>query len=551
MANQEFQTMPASQREEKGSLYEKIRDLFRRLRDVRSAGYSDRRNRKERRTGQDRRISQRAFSGPDQRSGEDRRKCPRRTRRLRIPIFIKLATLSTLLILLIISSIGFSILKEQRNQFTGQLISLGESLVRIAKSNAPDKILGEEDLALFQLVKDIAENEQVIYALITNKRNIVMADSRMEGVGRPCERPRNIQFVSQDGGLRRGFYSQKGEELLFFEAPVTYQDLKVGAVHLVISKKKILENLREAKIYFLLLTMCMTALGIFLSLGLSLYFSRPIRQLSEITRALGMGEFGRRISVDRDDELGDLAYAFNRMAEDLELNEKVKASFGRYVTPEIVEMILSNPDRGWMKGSKVQATVLFSDIRGFTSLSENRDPEGVVDLLNDYLTRVTDAVIKYGGHVNKFVGDEVMAVFGAPIPKQDHAEAAVRAALDIQAQIEELNLRRITERAPIGVGVGINSGEMVEGNLGSEKRMEYTVIGDNVNIASRLTSIALAGEILISKQTFDLIRDNGWLRAEERNKVPVKGRIRQITIYSVLRHGKEGYHGLEKEAVHT
>ena len=313
----------------------------------------------------------------------------------------------------------------------------------------------------------------------------------------------------------------------------------------------IVENLREAKIYFLLLTMGMTALGILLSLGLSLYFSNPIRQLSEITRVLGTGDFSHRIIVDRDDELGDLAQAFNRMAEDLELNEKVKDSFGRYVTPEIVDMILSNPGRRWMKGSKVEATVLFVDIRGFTRLSEDKDPERVVDLLNDYLTRVTDAVIKHGGHVNKFVGDEAMAVFGAPVPNPAHADAAVRAALDIQAQIEELNEERSAEKTRVGVGVGINSGEMVEGNLGSERRMEYTVIGDNVNLASRLTSIALAGEILISKQTFDLIRDKSGLRVEERNRVPVKGRSREVTIYSVLWHEDEGAQRVEKAAIHS
>lgn len=534
MAYQELQAMPASQTKQKDSLYGRIRDLFRKTKTVESAGYNDRRARKDRRSGTDRRVSQRPFIGPERRSGEDRRKGPRRTKSLRIPIFIKLAALSTLLILLIISSIGFSILKEQKNQFTAQLINLGEGMVRLARNNASDKILGEEDLALFQLVNDIADNEQVIYALITNNRNLVIAHSRMEAVGRPCERPANIQLISQKGDVRTSVYSHNGEELLFFEAPVTYQKLKVGEVHLAISKKKILENLSEAKVYFLVLTIVMTILGIFLSLGLSLYFSRPIRQLSEITKAIGLGEFSRRIGVIRDDEFGDLAYAFNRMAEDLEVNEKVKDSFGRYVTPEIMEKILSNPESGWMKGSKVEATVLFVDIRGFTSLSENNDPVAVVDLLNDYLTRVTDAVIKYGGHVNKFLGDEAMAVFGAPVSNQNHAEAAVRAALDIQIQIGELNRKRQVEKVPIGVGVGISSGEMVEGSLGSFKRMEYTVIGDDVNIASRLTTIALAGEILISKRTFDLIQDKNWLRVQERNRVSVKGRIRQVTIYSVL-----------------
>jgi adenylate cyclase len=264
-----------------------------------------------------------------------------------------------------------------------------------------------------------------------------------------------------------------------------------------------------------------------------MYFSGPIRQLRESTTALGMGRFDHRVKTSRNDELGDLAFAFNRMAEDLELKEKIKDSFGRYVTPEIVEMILANPEGEWMKGSKVEATVLFADIRGFTSIAENKDPQAVLDLLNDYLTRVTDAVIKHGGHLNKFVGDEAMAVFGAPLPDSNHAEAAVKAALEIQRSIAPFHL---------GVGIGVNSGEVVAGNLGSSKRMEYTVIGDNVNVAARLTSLAKGGEILITKRTYDAIQHKHSLVVEERGMAPVRGRRKDITVYCVI-PSKEDEHG--------
>ncbi|MEJ2726045.1 MAG: adenylate/guanylate cyclase domain-containing protein [Deltaproteobacteria bacterium] len=319
---------------------------------------------------------------------------------------------------------------------------------------------------------------------------------------------------------------------------------------MAISKAKITQNIGEAKVYFVILALMMILVGILLSLGLSMYFSRPIRKLGEITKALGMGAFDCRIDVNRNDEFGDLAYAFNRMAEDLDLKEKIKDSFGRYVAPEIVDMIISNPDKLWMKGSKVEATVLFADIRGFTTLSENKDPEAVVELLNDYLSRVTDTVTKYGGHINKFVGDEVMAVFGAPILNPSHAASAVKAALDIQDQMIELNRAKLLGDTIIGVGVGVNSGEMLAGNLGSERRMEYTVIGDNVNVASRLTSLAKGGEILISKRTYDAIGDKNRLEVEERGKVPVKGRRRQIAIYRVLRLDRAVYDEAEEQTAH-
>ena len=222
------------------------------------------------------------------------------------------------------------------------------------------------------------------------------------------------------------------------------------------------------------------------------------------------------------------------MAKDLSLKEKIKDSFGRYVTPEIVDLILANPDNKWMKGLEVEATVLFVDIRGFTTLSEDKEPESIVELLNDYFTRVTDIVIKHGGHINKFLGDEAMAVFGTPVPNPQHADAAVRAALDIQEEIVRFDREKKMKDVTIQVGVGVNSGVMVAGNLGSEKRMEYTVIGDNVNVASRLTSLAKSGEILISKQTYDLIEDKNSLKTEKRRKVPVKGRKMKIAIFNIL-----------------
>ncbi len=499
--------------------------------------YEDRRDGRDRRSDEDRRKQQEPFEGPDRRSGNDRRKGERRARRRRrIPIFAKLATVSTFLMSLFICFISFIILLEQKQQFISQLTDFGDSLVRIAANNAADKILGEEELALFQLAKNLAQNEQVLFAVITDRKKIIRAHSRMENLGLAYEPPEKITILQATGPVRKSIIRLQEEEVLYFETQVLYQNLKVGEVHLAVSQAKIVKSLSDAKFFVLMLTLVVIGLGVLLSLGLSTYFTVPVRQLSEMAKALGMGQFSHRVKSARNDEIGDLAFAFNRMAEDLEMKEKIKDSFGRYVTPEIVDIILANPESQWMKGATVEASVLFVDIRGFTALSENKAPETIVDLLNDYLTRVTDTVIKHGGHVNKFVGDEAMAVFGAPAANRDHAQAAVRAALEIQDEITELNRQKKMNGMKIGIGVGINSGEMLSGNLGSQKRMEYTVIGDNVNIASRLTKVAKAGEILISKKTFDAIEEKeGDLRFEERGKAPVRGRREHVTIYSVTR----------------
>lgn len=508
----------------------------------------ERRAGRDRRSGKDRRIRQVPFEGPEKRSGLERRKGERRAKRLRIPIFIKLAILSTLLICLVIATISFSILSHQKEQFTKQLMDLGESLVRTVGNSAPDKILGDEDLALFQLVKNTAENKLVVFALVTDRKNVIRAHSKIEEVGKRYDPPKVKRVLKSVRDLKTTMIQWHGEDLLYFEMPVVYQKLRVGMVHLAISQGKISENLGEAKIFILILTLLMTALGILLSLGLSMYFSGPIKQLRESVTALGMGRFDYRVKTFRNDELGDLAYAFNRMAEDLEIKEKIKDSFGRYVSPEIVDMILANPNDEWMKGSKVEATVLFADIRGFTTISENKDPQAILDLLNEYLARVTDAVIRHGGHVNKFAGDEAMAVFGAPLANANHAESAVKAAIAIQEGIRALNEEKKTQYIRLDVGVGINSGEVVAGNLGSSKRMEYTVIGDNVNVAARLTSTAKGNEILITKPTYDAIQDKGSLRVEERGLAPVKGRKKQITVYSVIQLEEDVHEQREGEA---
>ncbi|MGE5843205.1 MAG: adenylate/guanylate cyclase domain-containing protein, partial [Deltaproteobacteria bacterium] len=512
-----------------------------------SNGYEDRRGSRGRRSGEDRRKKQEPIEGPDRRSGKDRRKGERRARKhRRIPIFAKLAIVSTLLTSLFICSISFIILWEQKKQFVSQLTDFGESLVRIAGSNAADKILGEEELVLFQLTKNLAQNEQVLFAVITDHKKIIRAHNRMENLGLPYQPPEKVQVLQAAGPVKKSTIRLGDEEALYFETQVHYQSLKVGEVHLAVSQAKILRSLSDAKFFVLILTLVVICLGVVLSLVLSMYFTVPIRQLSATAKALGMGQFSHRVKTRRNDEFGDLAFAFNRMAEDLEVKEKIEESFGRYVTPEIVNIILANPESRWMKGAMVEASVLFVDIRGFTALSENKTPEVIVDLLNDYLTRVTDRVIKHGGHVNKFVGDEAMAVFGAPVPNPDHAQAAVRAALEIQDEIAELNLQKKMDGMKIGVGVGINSGEMLSGNLGSQKRMEYTVIGDNVNIASRLTKVAKAGEVLISKKTFDALGGKETeLKFEERGKAPVKGRRPHVPVYSVTRSRGEEYGNLQ------
>ncbi len=169
---------------------------------------------------------------------------------------------------------------------------------------------------------------------------------------------------------------------------------------------------------------------------------------------------------------------------------RVKQLFGRYVSPDVFERLLDNPSLAALGGERREMTVLFSDIRGFTSVSETGNPEAIVAQLNEYFGRMVDVVFRNNGTVDKFVGDMVMALFGAPIADPKHADHAVAAAFEMVTELEALNVKWKAEgRPPLDIGIGVNSGEMIAGNIGSERIMSYTVIGDAVNLGARLESL--------------------------------------------------------------
>lgn len=220
------------------------------------------------------------------------------------------------------------------------------------------------------------------------------------------------------------------------------------------------------------------------------------------------------------------------IVDDATETEFVKESFGKYVARQVVEKILSGKGQMKLHGERQYVTVLFADVRGFTKLAEEREPEDVVALLNRYFNMVVDIIFKYEGTLDKFIGDNVMAVFGAPIKSDNDEERAVMAAMEIQSGMEKFNMeRKLNNEEAISVGIGINTGEAVVGNIGSEKRMDYTVIGDTVNVADRIQSAASGGEILISTLTYKEVSDTFTCR--KLPPITVKGRQKPIHIFKV------------------
>ena len=220
--------------------------------------------------------------------------------------------------------------------------------------------------------------------------------------------------------------------------------------------------------------------------------------------------------------------------------KKVRGAFQYYLTASVVNEILKDPSKLKLGGDKKNLSVMFSDIRGFTSIAEKLTPEELVHLLNEYLTAMTDVVFKYDGLLDKYIGDAIMAVFGAPLEQPDHALRACRTAVDMMSELRRLREKWAAEGRPdVNIGVGINTGDMVVGNMGSQMRFDYTVMGDSVNLASRLegTNKEYKTNVIISEFTLEQIKDEFFCR--ELDSVQVKGKKRPVRIFELLGYRKD------------
>ncbi len=246
-------------------------------------------------------------------------------------------------------------------------------------------------------------------------------------------------------------------------------------------------------------------------------FMHPIRDLRAGMRRLKEGDQGVAVPATTVNELGDLTLDFNRMVKGLEERDTIKNLFGRYLASEIYDAIMDG--RVNLDGARYEATVMFTDIRDFTSISQTMPPEAVFAFLNEYLESMIEAITRSGGIIDKFLGDGILAVFGLPVPSNDHAERAFRAALAMRDALEALNEKRKARGDfPIEIGAGLHTGSVIAGNVGNERKMQFTVIGDTVNMASRVEGVnkRAKSHIVMSEATWNL------LPQELRSLKPVK-----------------------------
>jgi len=343
-----------------------------------------------------------------------------------------------------------------------------------------------------------------------------------------------IQRVIEGGvavGRDRGrYYALKGFRPQLFQ--------REGQVVEVVASQDITELRASAnRELFVSIGVLGVAMGIALLLARAAG-NRMVQSIERIGAAAGTlesGEYRPAEVVRTGDELEALAGAVNQALQGLKERDQLKDAFGKYANRHVVELVTQGK-KIELGGETIPVTVFFADIRGFTTISEQMEPKKLLDFLNLYFREMVGCVIAEGGAVDKYIGDAIMAVFGAPVPQVDDALRAVRAALQMRARLAALNASFQERGLPqIRFGLGLHSGLVVAGHMGHSERLEYTVIGDPVNVASRLESMTkeLKTDILLSEDTYQKVRDH--VEAEPLQRMVVRGRAQEILVYRVIK----------------
>lgn len=300
-----------------------------------------------------------------------------------------------------------------------------------------------------------------------------------------------------------------------------------GADHLAPAAREVAQEILVF-CFFLCTVFALFALRLNFLVGRSI--SKPLTGMMRVIRSVRQGDFSKRIRVVSNDEIGILGDAGNAMIAGLAEREQIRETFGLYVSPEIRDEILSG--RIPLEGERRTGTLLFSDLRDFTAYVEHHSPEEVIRSLRAYFTEMEAAVRAHNGLVLQYVGDEQEAVFGVPVYHEDHADRAIRAALEMRRRLASLNEERVRAGfVPFRHGIGIHTGEVLTGNSGSESRPSYALIGDTVNIASRVQDLTktLKCDILVSEDTVSCLRSTFPLTAEPPQTL--KGHTRMLAVY--------------------
>ncbi len=347
-------------------------------------------------------------------------------------------------------------------------------------------------------------------------------DNRLREIGR--------EMLRTDKGFLDIGSSLGGQESFLAYSRILSTGWRFGAVF---PKDELFgEVYRLHKVNFLLSLVGIGLLALLATL-VARSIAKPLKEMATATKKIAVGDLNIELeAVRRTDEVGMLAQSFTQMAQGLKERDFIRDAFGRYVTQEVVNRLLKSHDGLKLGGEIREISMMMSDIRGFTALTANMKPEDIITLLNRYLGRMVDTLLDFRGIIDEIIGDGILAFFGAPEPLEDHPERAVACALKMQTAMNEINASNLADGLPtLEMGIAVNTGNVVVGNIGSDKRVKYGAVGPDVNFTGRVESFTVGGQVLITQSTYD--RLSNILDIKNILQVEMKGFDGKVSLYDV------------------
>lgn len=453
------------------------------------------------------------------------------------PIAYKLALVIALVITVGMSLLGMAVVDNQTRLLRQQMNHFGQALISQMAETVKEPLLAGDTLTLSLAVGSMMRHGGVRGAVIYNEELVPLVSEGLAPA--PSHLRQMVQQAAANDRITtvewRALPQGHPTDAIAFFTPIEVRELVTGYVLLTFDHSQLSQAQRDTLRAVTTATLLMVLLGAVAAILLGQRLSRPINDLMDASLQISRGNYSFRFAERRNDEIGTLMQAFNTMSDGLLRKEQVEQIFSRYVSPKVAREVLSDLDQVQLGGQHVEASVLFADIAGFTALSERLSPQEISCLLNEYFGVIALAAQAYQGHVDKYMGDCAMLVFGVPQPDELHSLHTACCAVLIQRLIGALNRQRQARgQIPVDFHISCNSGIMLAGNMGSRERMEYTVVGDAVNLAARLSRVAGAGQIIISKEMYGLPNLIGRVIGREHDTIRLRGKQQPVATVEIL-----------------
>ena len=462
--------------------------------------------------------------------------------RLLIPpslaVSTKLAISIGIMISIGMSLLGAAIIHNQTKLLNQQTHTYGRTVVDQMAQAAKEPLLANDSLLLDILTYNLAAAENVLgTAIYSTEYKIISSSGRnpFEAYAPFSNQEKKHLNGSQNILEWEWKYSPSGSlDAVSFFSPVRFRDVILGYALISYSREAMTQAKYESVRSIVVATIVLIILGIVMSYLLGRRLTRPLDSLMNASRAMELGQYDYRIKDARKDEIGHLMNSFNLMAQGMLEKSQVVDAFSRHVPPNVTKEIINNLEPVELDGKHVVGSVMFVDIVGFTAKSEAMTPQGVAQLLNEFYTIITQTIHLYKGTIDKYMGDCAMLIFGIPEEDTSHVFHSIAYAIFLQRLMDRKNAQRISRgESPVYLRIGVNTGEMLAGNMGPKERLQYTVVGDAVNLASRLSSQASADQIIISEETYCLPGIKERVIATKHQSVQIRGKSEPVTTYIV------------------